>query len=328
MANSSLALLSLLLLLLPLSLLLFLYLIVRPRPVRVPISNRHVFITGGSSGIGLALALQAAAEGAKVSILARNAGKLEEAKQTIRRATGCGVASFSADVRDYDAMKRAVEEAGAIDVLVCNHGVYASKELENQEVEDVKVMIDVNLIGTFHLIKAALPGMISRPANRGPGSIAIMSSQAGQVGIYGYTAYSASKFGLRGMAEALQQEVIAHNIHVSLIFPPHTDTPALAQEIKRRPQITSKIAVSSGAFIKAEEVAKKSLNGIKCGSFSVACNLEGFFLSIAAAGFSPQTSFLMAFVEACLAGFLRIAALCFQCNWYTIIQKWHACRTK
>ncbi|XP_019181381.1 PREDICTED: 3-dehydrosphinganine reductase TSC10A-like [Ipomoea nil] len=180
MANSSLVLLPLLLLLLPLSLLLFLYLIVRPRPVKVSISNRHVFITGGSSGIGLALALQAAAEGAKVSILARNAGKLEDAKHAILRATGCGVAAFSADVRDYNAVKRAVEEAGPIDVLVCNHGVYAPKELENQEIEEVKMMIDVNLTGTFHLIKAALPGMISRPANRGPGSIAIISSQAGQ----------------------------------------------------------------------------------------------------------------------------------------------------
>ncbi|XP_019167217.1 PREDICTED: 3-dehydrosphinganine reductase TSC10A-like [Ipomoea nil] len=184
MANSSLVLLSLLLLLLPLSLLLFFYLIVRPRPVKVSISNRHVFITGGSSGIGLALALQAAAEGAKVSILARNAGKLEDAKHAILRATGCGVAAFSADVRDYDAVKRAVEEAGPIDVLVCNHGVYASKELENQEVKEVKMMIDVNLTGTFHLIKAALPGMISRPANRGPGSIAIISSQAGQARVY------------------------------------------------------------------------------------------------------------------------------------------------
>nr|GMD75679.1 3-dehydrosphinganine reductase TSC10A-like [Ipomoea batatas] len=323
MANSTLSPL-LLLLLLPLHILVFLYFIVRPRPVKVPIKNRHVFITGGSSGIGLALAHQAAAEGAKVSMLARNARKLEEAKHAIRRATGCGAATFSADVRDYDAVKKAVEEAGPVDVLVCNHGVYMAQELENQEAEKAKLMIDVNLTGTLHLIKAALPGMISRPASRGPGSIAIMSSQAGQAGIYGYAAYCASKFGLRGMAEALQQEVIAHNIHVSLIFPPNTDTPALAEDNRRMPQLTNRIADSCGALMKAEEVAKKTLSGIKCGSFSVACNLEGFFLSIATAGFSPQTSFLMAFVEAFMAGIMRIAALCYQWNWYGIIQKWHA----
>ncbi|PWA88187.1 Glucose/ribitol dehydrogenase [Artemisia annua] len=89
-------------------------------------------------------------------------------------------------------------------------------------------MIDVNLIGTINLVKAVLPGMKNR-SDRKPVSIALTSSQAGQVGIYGYTAYAASKFGLRGLAEALQQEVIADDIHVSLIFPPETDTPALVK---------------------------------------------------------------------------------------------------
>ncbi|XP_031111083.1 3-dehydrosphinganine reductase TSC10A-like [Ipomoea triloba] len=303
-------------------LLLFLFLIVRPRPVRIPIKNRHVFITGGSSGIGLALAHQAASEGARqVSILARNTSKLEDAKREIRLATGREVVAFSADVRDYEAVKKAVEEAGPIDVLICNHGVFIPQELDTQELEEVKFMIDVNLIGTFNLIKAALPGMKNR-AERGPGSIAIMSSQAGQVGIYGYSAYSASKFGLRGMAEALQQETIGDDIHVSLIFPPDTETPGFAEENKRRPELTSILAASSGAM-KAEEVAKKSVDGIKSGSFIVPCNFEGFLLSIATAGLSPQRSFLMAFVEVIGAGLLRIAALCFQWNWYQCIQKFN-----
>ena len=64
-----------------------------------------------------------------------------------------------------------------------------------------------------------------------------MSSQAGQVGIYGYTAYSASKFGLRGLAEALQQELIADDIHVSLVFPPDTDTPGLVEGIQIQLQL-------------------------------------------------------------------------------------------
>uniref|UniRef100_M1AUV1 Short-chain dehydrogenase n=1 Tax=Solanum tuberosum TaxID=4113 RepID=M1AUV1_SOLTU len=180
MADLSIAFFSLLLLFFSLSLLVFLAFIVRPRPVKVPIKNRHVFITGGSSGIGLALAQQAASEGAKVSILARNIGRLEDAKESIRLSTGRDVAIFSADVRDYEAVKKAVEEAGPIDVLVCNQGVFVPQELETQDIEEIKFMIDVNLTGTFHLIKAALPGMKNR-ADRGPGSIAIMSSQAGQV---------------------------------------------------------------------------------------------------------------------------------------------------
>ncbi|PON80150.1 Short-chain dehydrogenase/reductase [Parasponia andersonii] len=322
MADASFAYLSFLLLLPPLALLLILYVIARPRPVRVPVKNRHVFITGGSSGIGLALAHQAASEGARVSILARSLNKLEEARESIRLATGIDVAVFAADVRDYGAVRKAVEEAGPIDVLIVNQGVFVPQEIEKQEMDEVRFMVDINLIGSFHVIKAALPGMKDR-GNRGPGSIALMSSQGGQVGIYGYTAYSASKFALRGLAESLQQELISQGIHVSLIFPPDTDTPGLAEENKKRPQLTSIIAASSGAM-KADVVAKIALNGIKSGSFVIPCNFEGLLLSIATAGLSPQRSFLMAFVEVVAAGPIRFLALFFHWDWYGKIEKWHA----
>ncbi|THU44356.1 hypothetical protein C4D60_Mb02t06550 [Musa balbisiana] len=152
-------------------------------------------------------------------------------------------------------------------------------------------------MGTFHLIKAALPAMMQRAKESGlPASIAIMSSQAGQVGIYGYTAYSASKFGLRGLAEALQHEVVADSIDITLIFPPDTKTPGLAEERKRRPDVTNTIAASSGGM-NADDVAQKALHGLKSARFVVPCNSEGTMLSIATAGLSPQRSYLMAFVE-------------------------------
>ncbi|KAK4743196.1 hypothetical protein SAY87_001197 [Trapa incisa] len=311
-----------LLLLTPFILLAVLFFIVRPCPVKIPIKNRHVFITGGSSGIGLALAHQAASAGARVSILARSQAKLEEAKRAVQLATGIDVATFAADVRDFDAVKRAVEAAGPIDVLVVNQGVFVPGELERLRLDEFRFMIDVNLIGSFNMIKAVLPAMKGR-ADKRPASIALMSSQAGQVGIYGYTAYSASKFGLRGLAEALQQEVIADNIHISLIFPPDTDTPGFEEETKRRPQLTNIIAESSGAM-KTEVVAKKALDGIKSGSFIVPCSFEGLLLSIATAGMSPQRSYVMAFVEVVAIGWVRFAALFFQWNWYGLINKWHA----
>ncbi|XP_056161578.1 3-dehydrosphinganine reductase TSC10A-like [Syzygium oleosum] len=322
MAALSLLSLLLLILLLPLSLLLVLSLIVRPRPVKIPLKNRHVLVTGGSSGIGFAIARRAAAEGARVSILARSQAKLEEARQAIRLATGIDAATFSADVRDFDAVRRAAEEAGPVDVLVVNQGVFVPEELAKQELDEVRFMIDVNLIGSFNMIKAFLPAMKAR-TDRRPASIALMSSQAGQVGIYGYTAYCASKFGLRGLAEALQQEIIADDIHVSLVFPPDTDTPGLAEENKRRPPLTSIIAGSSGAM-KADEVAEKTLSGIKSCSFIVPCNFEGHLLAIATAGLSPQRSYIMAFMEVVGVGILRLAGLFFQWNWYSSIEKWHA----
>ncbi|XXG54450.1 hypothetical protein AAC387_Pa03g2324 [Persea americana] len=303
-------------------LLLLLSFLVRPRPVKIPIKGRHVFISGGSSGIGLSLARLAAAEGARVSILARSPDKLQEARQSILLATGVDVAVFSADVRDAEAVRRALDEAGPVDVLICNHGVFVARELDLYDVEDLKFTIDVNLTGTFNLIKAALPGMKNR-GQRGPGSIALMSSQAGQVGIYGYTAYSASKFGLRGLGEALQQEVIVDDIHVSLIFPPNTETPGFEEEIKTRSEITRIIAASS-ATMKADEVAMLTLNGIKSGTFSVICNFNGILLALGSASLSPQRSFLVAFLEVVGAGLMRLVALYFQWSWYKTIEKWHS----
>lgn len=186
MADQNTVILSLLILL-PFSLLFILYLIVRPRSLTIPIKNRHVFITGGSSGIGLSLAHRFASEGARVSILARDLRKLEEAKEAIRLSTGIDVSIFSADVRDFNAVKKAIEDAGPIDVLVCNQGVFTPQELELQSLDEIKFMIDVNVMGTFHLIKAALPLMKKDRKSRGPASIAIMSSQAGQV--YGKITY-------------------------------------------------------------------------------------------------------------------------------------------
>ncbi|XP_009397556.2 3-dehydrosphinganine reductase TSC10A [Musa acuminata AAA Group] len=315
-----------LLLLLPLVvvLLLLLAVIVRPRPVRIPLKGRHVLVSGGSSGIGFALARRAAAEGARVSILARDPDRLRDACDAIRRDTGVDAAALAADVRDPAAVARALEAVGPVDVLVCNQGVFVPQELERQSLEEVRFMVEVNLMGTFHLIKAALPAMKQRGKETGlPASIAIMSSQAGQVGVYGYTAYSATKFGLRGLAEALQHEVIMDNIHVTLIFPPDTDTPGLAEELKRRPEITNVIAASSGGM-KADDVAQKALNGIKSAQFVVPCNFEGTMLSIATAGLSPQRSYLMAFNEVLGASLMRFVGLCFQWNWFSAIEKWHA----
>ncbi|XP_020526878.1 3-dehydrosphinganine reductase TSC10A isoform X4 [Amborella trichopoda] len=332
---SSFFLLLMLLVVAPLALLLFLRLIARPRLTKVPIKGRHVLISGGSSGIGLAMAELAAMEGAScVSILARDPRKLEDAKCQIQLSTGLPddrVRVLIADVRDFEGVKRVVEEASAggppVDVLVCNQGVFVPQELESQEMDTAKYMVDINLIGTLHLIKAVLPQMKHRDDPSTPASIALMSSQAGQVGIYGYVAYSASKFGLRGLGEALQQEVIVDNIRVSLIFPPETQTPGLLEENKTKPEITKIIAASSYAM-EAKEVARKALDGIKAGRFIVTCNFEGFMLSIATAGVSPQTSYGMAFIEVVAAGFIRVVGLCFLWNWFGIAERWHAERKK
>ncbi|TYI28503.1 hypothetical protein ES332_A05G249300v1 [Gossypium tomentosum] len=298
------------LLLLPiLLLLLLLYFIVRPRPINIPIKNRH-----------LAIAKQAASEGARISLLARSVDQLQKAKESICQAYEVEVSIFSADVRDYDAVERAIKEAGPIDVLVVNHGVYYVEEFETQGLDVMKTMIDVNLMGSFNVIKAALPLMKDKK-DKGPASIALMSSMAGQAGIYGFAAYSATKFGLRGLAEALQQELLGVK-RACTIFPPVTETSGIEQAREKMPEIT-KIILESSPGMKAEEVGKITIQGIKSGSFSIPCRLDGQAVAIATAGLSPQTSFLMASIEVVFAGLFRFLALLLQWRGYEIIEKYN-----
>ncbi|MQL78971.1 hypothetical protein Taro_011385, partial [Colocasia esculenta] len=316
-------------------LILALSVIIFPHPVKVPIKGRHVFVTGGSSGIGLAMARQAAAEGARVSILARDQSKLEAAREEIRIATGADVAVYSADVRDEAAVRKAVEAAGTIDVLVCNQGVFMARPLIEQDMAEARAQIETNLIGTLHLVKAALPSMKKAAAEDGaPRSIAFTASEAAQtgdgltavvvqVGIYGYAAYCASNFGIRGLAEALQMELISDNIHLSLILPADTETPGRAAEVGTRPEISNLIASTSG-MLKPEEVAKKALKGIKAGQFTINVTLHGIILSLGNAGASPQSSPFMAFAEVVFAGLMRFVTLCYLASWYKIIVNYHA----
>ncbi|MCO5583433.1 hypothetical protein L7F22_037344 [Adiantum nelumboides] len=158
------------------------YIICSPRPARIPFANRHVFITGGSSGIGLELAKLALEEGAHVSIMARDLSRLTQAKLAIANATGKEVNIYCADVNDFESVSAVAREAGSIDILICSHGISIPKSLEDASLVEINQMLDTNLRGNLHVIKAMLPSLKNRKDHCG--SIAIISSQAGQVIVY------------------------------------------------------------------------------------------------------------------------------------------------
>ena len=122
----------------------------------------------------------------------------------------------------------------------------------------------VDYFGTVHVTRALLPAMIER----GTGQIAIVSSLAGVIGIYGYTAYSASKFALVGFAECLRQDLLAHGIGVSLVFPPDTDTPQLTEENRIKPDQTRAIA-GNVKVLSADYVARTTLIGLGKGRHQI-----------------------------------------------------------
>jgi 3-dehydrosphinganine reductase len=123
----------------------------------------------------------------------------------------------------------------------------------------------VNYFGTLYTIRAALPAM----RHRGRGRIVLVSSAAGLIGVFGYTAYSPSKFALRGLAESLRGEVGRDGVRISILYAPDTDTPALAEENLIKPIETKRIS-SFAKLLQPDEVAQALETGLLRGHFSVA----------------------------------------------------------
>jgi 3-dehydrosphinganine reductase len=236
--------------------------------------NRHVLITGGSSGIGLALAKQCAADGARVSLVARDKAKLDAARDAILTATpGASVALASADVAFESQVQTALaalhEVHGPVDVLITSAGIARPGYFEEIPMEVFERTMSVNYFGTLYPVKALVPGM----RKRGKGAIVIISSGAGLVGFFGYAPYAPTKFALRGLAEVLRGELKPAGIHVMIVYPPDTDTPQLVEESLTKPVETKAITAGGGLWT-AEAVAQVTLKGLRKRRFSVAPGLQ------------------------------------------------------
>jgi len=227
----------------------------------------HAVVTGGSSGIGLATAAELAAHGASISLIARRADQLNAAARRLRE-TGATVRTATADVADQaaveGALRRLTEDAGPCDVLVTSAGQARPGNFLELDDEVFRRMMEVDYFGTLYPVRAVAPGMVER----GHGSIIAVCSAAGLLGIYGYTAYSAAKFAVRGLVQALRDEMRPHGVHVGCVFPPDVDTPQLAEENRWKPAATTAI----GGTIKpltAERVARVTVRAIERERFAV-----------------------------------------------------------
>ncbi|MGB9800202.1 MAG: SDR family oxidoreductase [Thermanaerothrix sp.] len=236
-------------------------------------NGRLALITGGSSGIGLALAHRLLAEGARVALLARDGQKLDQARARLLASFPQGeVSLWRADVANAPqvttVLQTLLEQLGAPDLLVNSAGVARPGRFEDLPLDVFDQMIAVNYLGTVYVTKALVPAMLER----GSGHIVNISSVAGFLNIYGYTAYGASKFAVRGFSDALRMELKPRGIGVSLVFPPDTDTPQLAYENQFKPEVTRALAGSAGV-LSPDTVAQEILRGIRRGTYVI---LPGF----------------------------------------------------
>ncbi len=236
----------------------------------------HVIITGGSSGIGKATAILLAEAGANISLIARDRSKLKLAQQEIQSlmaSSGQQVRIFPADVAQAkeieEAIHNAIAENGVPDLLITSAGVAIPGYFAQIPIETFEQTMQVNYFGSLYAVRAVLPKMIE--ANRG--QIVLIASGAGLVGLFGYSAYSPSKFALRGLAESLRGELKPKGVKVAIVYPPDTDTPQLVAENKTKPAETKAITATAKTWT-AEGVAQVILQGINKGQFAITPGLE------------------------------------------------------
>lgn len=245
-------------------------------------SNKSVLITGGTSGIGLALAKKLIRKSCQVAVLSRQQILLENAAaeiSTISPESSSALVTIQADVTKRKELNQILDDHtashGLPDIVINCAGVAHPGTFTTLKPEIFDWLMDVNYFGTVNVLKNLVPGMKTRRS----GVIVNLSSVAGFLGIYGYTAYSASKFAITGFTDALSSELKPYGIQVSIVFPPDTQTPQLDYEQKYKPFITRQVA-GSAKLMSADDVADEIVKKVARRKYVILPGSEGKLIYI------------------------------------------------
>lgn len=188
------------------------------------LKSKNAIVTGGTKGIGRAIAKAIIGEGASVCISARNQDEMDQTVAELNHHGPGNSIGFVCDVRDYGQVKElfnySIKELGGVDILINNAGIGIFETVADTSPEDFRAVLETNLFGVFYCCHQAIPEM----KRRGGGYIINISSLAGANPHPRMAAYNASKFGLNGFSEALMQEVRHDNIKVSYLMPGSVNT--------------------------------------------------------------------------------------------------------
>jgi len=223
-------------------------------------NDKVVVITGASSGIGKALAMEFARRGARVVMAARSRERLEQAAAEVA-ALGARPLAVPADVASEDSCReligRAVAAYGRIDVLINNAGISMRALFEETSIEVIRKLMDINFWGTVYCTKFALPHLLAVK-----GSVVGVSSIAGYKGLPGRTGYSASKFAMHGFLETLRIENMKKGLHVLIACPGFTASNIRNTALNGEGKMQGESPRDEGSMMSAEEVAYHITNAI------------------------------------------------------------------
>jgi len=289
-----------------------------PRSVAADPRGKRVVVTGGSSGIGKAIAQAFADRGAHVTLVARDVKKLEAAEKEIRSrlvSGSTGSVNFAAvdvsgEVADITkslctAMGTQGDEVVA-DILVCSAGVSLPATFEESTAAEWDQTLRVNIMGTVNPIKAVIAGMKQRRS----GHVLMISSMAGQVGVFGMSSYNTSKFALRGLGETLRMECEPFGVHISMAMPPDVDTPMYAKEMEVKPAECKLISGGAGLWT-ADEIAKSIVRSMGSAPFFIGFGIDGWMMNHLTAGMVASSSLWQFASGALLLPLFRTIAVCY-----------------
>ena len=268
------------------------------------LKDKVVFITGGSRGLGLAIAREVCAQGGKVILLARNPDELNRAKMQLMKEGG-EVLTLPCDLLDAAQIHSAIEQSiqcfGKIDILINNAGIIEVGPFDHMQVEDFDRAMRLHLWAPFVLTLQILPHM----RKQGRGRIVNISSLGGKIAVPHMAPYSASKFALTGFSDAIRAELGRDEIYVTTVTPGMMRTGSQVHAKFKGDQsaeykwfdLSSKLPLAS---ISAERAARKILAAARRGQPALVMPLTAYFIIAANAVFPNLTGYVMKMVNAFL----------------------------